>query len=259
VTLALTTWGSGEPLALLHGFTGAGSAFDHLRGFLGTSFRVTAPDLPGHGRSPPATSWTDALQELDSALPPGSSFLAGYSMGARLALAFALRHPSRVRALALESASPGIEDAAERARRRADDDALAALVLREGVGVFLARWEQHPTLSGLHDLPPALDAALRERRLRQSAPGLASALRHLGAAAQPPLWDDLRWLRVPALLIAGERDAKFSEIARRMAARLPYARVLLLPSSGHSPHLETPDQYAAALTGFFTEVEGERA
>jgi len=117
VTLASTTWGSGAPLVLLHGFTGAGSAFDHLREVLGPRFRVTAPDLPGHGNSPEATGWDDAVDELRDALPREPFFVAGYSMGARLALAFALRHPTRVRALALESEPVG-DDVLLRARMR---------------------------------------------------------------------------------------------------------------------------------------------
>jgi 2-succinyl-6-hydroxy-2,4-cyclohexadiene-1-carboxylate synthase len=258
MTLAATTWGSGEPLVLLHGFTGAGSAFDHLRDALGARFRVTAPDLPGHGDSAPAASWDDALTGLRDALPREPFFLAGYSMGARLALAYALRHPASVRALALESGSPGIDDPAERGRRRVEDEELAAFLLRDGVPAFIERWEEHPTLSALRDLPAPLASAVRARRLRNSAAGLASALRQLGFAAQPPLWDELPRLRLPALLVAGERDAKFSEIARRMAARIPGARLLLLPSSGHSPHLEAPACYAAALAGFFLQTEGDR-
>jgi 2-succinyl-6-hydroxy-2,4-cyclohexadiene-1-carboxylate synthase len=259
VTLASTTWGSGAPLVLLHGFTGAGTAFDHLREGLGARFRVTAPDLPGHGNSPEATGWDDALEELRDALPREPFFLAGYSMGARLALAFALRHPASVRALVLESGSPGIADPAERDRRREEDAQLAALALREGVAAFVARWEEHPTLSGLRDLPAPLASALRERRLRSSAAGLASALRHLGAGAQPPLWDELPRLRTPALLLAGENDARFREIARRMAERIPAARLRLLPGCGHSPHLEAPARYAEAIAGFFTlKSEGER-
>ena len=258
MTLAKATWGSGAPLVLLHGFTGAGSAFDHLRETLGARFRVNAPDLPGHGGSPEATGWDDALEALRAALPPDPFFLAGYSMGARLALAFALRHPARVRSLVLESGSPGIEDPAERGRRRSEDDQLAAFALREGVAAFVARWEEHPTLSGLRDLPAPLATALRARRLRGSAAGLASALRHLGAGAQPPLWNELAGLRLPTLLLAGEGDAKFSEIARRMAARIPAARLRLLPGCGHSPHLEAPARYAEAAVAFFTQSEGER-
>ncbi len=51
--------------------------------------------------------------------------IAGYSMGGRLALYLALRHPDRCAGLFLESASPGLEDAGERAARRAADGEMA--------------------------------------------------------------------------------------------------------------------------------------
>jgi 2-succinyl-6-hydroxy-2,4-cyclohexadiene-1-carboxylate synthase len=60
------------------------------------------------------------------------------------------------------------------------------------------------------------------------------------------------------LLLGGERDAKFGEIARRMAAVIPDAKLTLVPNSGHSPHLEAPDRYASALGAFFTEHGGDR-
>jgi 2-succinyl-6-hydroxy-2,4-cyclohexadiene-1-carboxylate synthase len=257
VTLAITTWGTGAPLVLLHGFFGDSGAFDHLRDAL-KNFRATAPDLPGHGASAPATSWDAALEELRVTLPRQPFFLAGYSMGARLALGFALRWPQTVRALLLESGSAGIADAEERAHRRSEDEQLARFVVRSGVAKFVARWENHPTLASQKDLSPWMSAVLRERRLRQSPEGLASALRHLGSGAQPPLWDDLPRLRTPVLLVAGERDAKFSDAARRMAAAMPAARVTLVPNSGHSPHLEAPDRYASALATFFTQHGGDR-
>ena len=256
--LASTTWGRGQPLALLHGFTGTAGSFDHLRGVLQERFRVTVPDLPGHGGSPPATGWVEAIDALGAALGAGRFDLAGYSMGARLALAFALRFPERVRSLALESGSPGLADPAERARRRSEDRVWEELLLREGREGFVARWESHPTLSGLRDLPEPAAAALRKRRLESMPASLASALRHLGSSAQPPLWDELPGLQHPVLLLAGERDAKFSAIALRMAELLPRARVVLVPGSGHSPHLETPARFAAELIRFFTEAEGAR-
>ena len=257
MTLAVTSWGSGEPLAMLHGFTGACSSFDHLRSALGTRYHVTAPDLPGHGSSAPATSWSAAVAELAQSLPPKALFLAGYSMGARLALALALRWPWRVRALVLESGSPGIADAVERANRRSEDERLGDLVLAEGVPAFVARWELHPTLTTLRELPAPVAASLRERRLSNSAAGLASALRHLGAGAQPSLWDELSRLRCPVLLLAGERDAKFVDVARLMARAIPGARLSLVASSGHAPHLEAPEQYASALTSFFKQHGGD--
>jgi pimeloyl-ACP methyl ester carboxylesterase len=62
------------------------------------------------------------LEVLDGA-GVDQSTVVGYSMGGRLALYLALRHPDRCAGLFLESASPGLEDAGERAaRRRADEE-----------------------------------------------------------------------------------------------------------------------------------------
>jgi 2-succinyl-6-hydroxy-2,4-cyclohexadiene-1-carboxylate synthase len=246
VTLHVHGFGSGPAAALLHGFTGAGDAFDHLD----LPFQVAAPDLPGHGLSSKARGWDAALDDLAEALGPSRRLVYGYSMGARIALAYALRFPDRVRALALESGSPGIENAAERERRRGDDEELARVLEREGLDAFLSRWEAHQTLATLRNLPEPLASALRARRLRNSAEGLASALRFLGAGAQPSLWADLSRLEVPALLVAGERDPKFCAIARDMAARLPRARLRIVASAGHAPHLESPRDLAALLAEF---------
>jgi 2-succinyl-6-hydroxy-2,4-cyclohexadiene-1-carboxylate synthase len=245
-------------LALLHGFTGSGRSFEHLRERLDGRFQVIAPDLPGHGASPDATGWDDAIDSLAASFGPSPLFLAGYSMGARLALAYALRFPDRVRALVLESGSAGIADRDERAGRRFEDAALAAMAEREGIEAFIDRWEKHPTLATLGDLPGPIAEQLRERRRQNRVAGLASALRHLGSGAQPSLWNDLLRLRPPTLVLAGERDAKFSSIARNMARSIPGARLCLVASTGHAPHLEAPDEYLAALLEHFTPSEGTR-
>jgi 2-succinyl-6-hydroxy-2,4-cyclohexadiene-1-carboxylate synthase len=245
-------------LALLHGFTGSGRSFDHLRDRLDERFQVIAPDLPGHGASPDATGWDDALDSLAAALGPSPLFLAGYSMGARLALAYALRFPDRVRALVVESGSPGIADPDQRAGRKFEDDALAVMAGREGIDAFVDRWEKHPTLASLRDLPESVATKLRDRRRQNRVEGLASALRHLGSGAQPSLWNHLVRLRPPTLVLAGERDAKFSAIARSMARAIPGSRLRLVPGVGHAPHLEAPDKYLAALLDHFTPREGTR-
>jgi 2-succinyl-6-hydroxy-2,4-cyclohexadiene-1-carboxylate synthase len=245
-------------LALLHGFTGSGRSFDHLRDRLDPKFRILAPDLPGHGSSPQATGWDVAVDSLAAALGPDPFFLAGYSMGARLALACALRFPDRVRAVVLESGSPGIADADERAGRKFEDEALAAMAEREGIDAFVDRWEKHPTLATLRDLPEPIATRLRERRRQNRVEGLASALRHLGSGAQPSLWKDLLHLRPRALIVAGERDPKFAAIARAMARAIPGSRLRLIAGAGHAPHLEAPDEYLAALFDHFTPREGTR-
>lgn len=231
-------------LLLLHGFTGTGDSFAHLP--LDARFTVLMPDLPGHGASPLATSWDACLDALGELVDAGT-IVAGYSMGARLALGLALRRP--LAGLLLESGSPGLADPVERAQRSLHDEALAQGLERDGLPAFLERWDAQPLLAGLRTLPPGLRKGLLARRRRQTSAGLASALRALGTGTQPPLWDLLPRLATPTLLIAGERDAKFFALARRMRERLPNASLRVLPQSGHAPHLETPAEYAALLTG----------
>jgi 2-succinyl-6-hydroxy-2,4-cyclohexadiene-1-carboxylate synthase len=48
-------------------------------------------------------------------------------------------------------------------------------------------------------------------------------------------------------LLVGERDAKFRAVANEMAARIPRARVVIVPAAGHSVHLEAPERVARAL------------
>ncbi|HET9751623.1 MAG TPA: alpha/beta fold hydrolase [Myxococcales bacterium] len=227
---------------VLHGFAGASPAL--LRFFPGAA----APELPGHGAAPDATSWEAALDHLATSFH-GPSLLFGYSMGARLALALALRHPERVERLVLESGTAGIEEPAARARRKADDEELADFIEREGMEKFVERWEEHPTLASLKPFAPQL----RPERLAHRPSGLASALRHLGAGAQPSYWDELRDLDVPVLLLAGAQDEKFAGLARRMRERLPRAVLRLVPDCGHAPHLERPAAFAEALAAPWSE------
>jgi 2-succinyl-6-hydroxy-2,4-cyclohexadiene-1-carboxylate synthase len=219
---------------LLHGFAGSPRA---LARFFP---EAEAPDLPGHGGAADATSWNDALAALE---PADAVRVVGYSMGARLALGLALRNPAAVTELVLESSTAGIEDAGERARRKADDDDLADFIEREGMEKFVDRWERHPTLASLRPLA----AQLRSERLAHRPAGLASALRHLGAGAQPSYWADLPRLRMPVRLITGAQDEKFSALARRMRELLPRASLIAIPDCGHAPHLERPQAFMEAL------------
>jgi 2-succinyl-6-hydroxy-2,4-cyclohexadiene-1-carboxylate synthase len=225
---------------VLHGFAGRPRLL--VRFFPAED--TEAPDLPGHASAPEATSWNDAIERLSERLDSGPpTTLFGYSMGARLALALALRRPESIARLVLESGTAGIADFAERARRRIDDDALAALVESEGMEKFVERWEQHPTLASLRPFA----AQLRPERIAHRPEGIASALRHLGAGAQPSYWDALPRLPVPVRLIAGVRDEKFSAIARRMHELLPRSELSLIPDCGHAPHVERPQAFVEAL------------
>ena len=253
--LAHERWGEGSPLLLLHGFTGTRQAWNHLRPSLGPRFAVVAPDLPGHGESPCDPDITfeatlSSLLRLLDALGSERIDVAGYSLGARVALGLALRAPDRVRRLVLESGSPGLRRRRDRLDRRRSDGELAAAIERDGVEAFVDRWEALPLFDGLRALPAPLLASLRERRRSHRPEALAGSLRALSLGAQPNYWSRLWNLRTPTLLLTGARDSKFTATARAMAAELPLVWGHVFPGAGHAPHLEVPEAYARELQGF---------
>jgi 2-succinyl-6-hydroxy-2,4-cyclohexadiene-1-carboxylate synthase len=229
-------------LVLLHGFTQTRQSWRRTARALAGRYRALAPDLPGHGQAAHRTASFPAVTAYVRALAPQPFTLVGYSMGGRIALhaAFQLR-PER---LVLIGASPGIADPVERAARRATDEALAARIEAVGVEAFAAEWGEQPLFAGQ---PERVRAAANADRLRNTAGGLAAALRGLGTGAMEPLWDRLPELAIPVTLVVGERDEKFRAIAERMRERLPRAHVIVVPGTGHAPQLEAPEATAEAV------------
>jgi 2-succinyl-6-hydroxy-2,4-cyclohexadiene-1-carboxylate synthase len=232
-------------VVLLHGFTHTGASWDPVIAALGESYRALALDIRGHGSASDRAPVTleGVLEDLNT-LAPDRFTLVGYSMGGRIALHAALALPERIERLILIGASPGIADPAEREARLDADERLAVEIEGMSIEAFAWRWAQTPVLAGQS---AEVLAAARADRLRNRPAGLARALRGLGTAALPSLWQRLGEIRVPVALVVGERDEKFREIAARMASELPDADVVVVPDAGHAVHLEAPEAVAAAI------------
>jgi len=255
--------GSGAPLVLVHGFMGSAAAWGNVPQALAAEFQVFAVDLPGHGRSTrshdPARYELSAiaadLMELLDAHDIERALIAGYSMGGRVALGTAVMVPDRVAALLLESASPGLADSSERARRRAGDVALALQLERDGLPAFVKHWLAQQTFHTQERLPAELRERERERRLGNDPRSLAACLCGLGTGAQPSFWKELPTLTTPALLLTGELDGKFRGIAEQMARSWRVAERSTVPRAGHAVHLEAPDAYLAAALPFLRRMQ----
>lgn len=233
-------------IVLLHGFTQTRSTWDPFVDALrakcpGSVSDIVALDLPGHGDDPDGTAdlWECARRATRLG---GRAIYVGYSMGGRVALHCALAHPGTVAGLVLVSATAGINDPKEREARRRSDADLADRIETIGVAAFLEEWLAQPLFAGLDS-----DGAHRGARLANTAGGLADSLRHAGTGTQEPLWGRLGEITVPTLVVAGARDAKFTEIGRRLCDGLPSATFVTIPGAGHSVPLEAPDLGASAM------------
>ena len=258
LSIHVASSGTGQPLVLLHGFTGSTATWDYLRSRLESSHRVIAIDLPGHGRSSSPSDASrysldrlaDDLITVLGALGLTSAALLGYSMGGRAALRFAIRHPDRLSALILESTSPGIEDRERRSERIAADNALAELIEKSGIEAFVSKWEQLPIWKSQEALPQGIRISLRTQRMRNDPRGLANSLRGAGAGVDPDVLNQLHLITAPTLLLAGELDSPYVAFARRLESELPHAEVRLIPNAGHAAHLENPDGVIDAVADF---------
>jgi 2-succinyl-6-hydroxy-2,4-cyclohexadiene-1-carboxylate synthase len=212
-----------------------------------------APDLPGHGESAelrPITFASCVQHVLTEA--PERFTLVGYSMGGRVALHIALAAPDRVERLVLVATTAGIADPGDRAIRRLDDEAFADEIEDEPIETFVERWSSNPLFA---DDPPDAVAFWLEDMRRNQPRHLAAALRGIGTGEMFPLWDRLSGLTMPAVVMAGERDAKFRALGEQLAAGLPGAGPLVVvPGAGHGLPRETPEAVAAAVAA---SVSGE--
>jgi 2-succinyl-6-hydroxy-2,4-cyclohexadiene-1-carboxylate synthase len=230
------------PVVLLHGFTQTARCWGPFGAALARHHRTLAVDLPGHGGATAVRADLSRSGDLAVAAA-GPAVYLGYSMGGRVALHAALRHPSSVRGLVLIGATAGLDSPAERAARRDADERLAGRISGTGVDAFLDEWLSGPLFEGLD---PA--AACVEERRANTAEGLASSLVLCGTGTQDPLWDRLGGLTMPVLAVVGGRDEKFGTLAGRLVDAVgSTASVATVDLAGHAAHLERPEATATVV------------
>ena len=247
--LGVQRHGSGPTVVWLHGFTQTRDSAQSFRSILAGTTELLTLDLPGHGENATIRATLHETADLLAATLGHEPFvLGGYSLGARVALHFALSYPERLRALVLLSATRGIEHSRDRDDRRARDEALAERIVRIGTEAFLDEWLAQPLFAHLPDEP--LERAARSR----DALGLANSLRRAGTGMQAWLAAQLATLNVPTLALAGELDERFSREATAIATGVADGDVAIITGAGHAAHLERPGLCAAPIQRFISRL-----
>jgi len=246
--------GRGEPLLLLHGFTGSKLDFHDQLPWFSDRYRVLAPDNRGHGES--SNLGREDAYDLDilvedlagylDALEVQRCHLLGHSMGGMVAMRFALRYPQRLTSLIL------MDTAAERLT-------IFPQALREQLAQDVRANGCASRIKMMRDMPMN-DAQARGRdflgedehwrrielKLSQMDPEAWVALGN-DMSSQAGVLAQLGAIDIPTTVIVGEHDTPFVEPSARMAKAIPDAHLVTIALAAHCPQYENADAWRDAI------------
>jgi pimeloyl-ACP methyl ester carboxylesterase len=247
-----------RPFVLVHGFTGFRDDFREQLPALTELGRTIIYDHRGHGESTntgDAASYSfaqlvDDLRGALDALGVQRCDLLGHSMGGMIALRFALEYPQRTASLVLMDTAARAPDhmpraplAAAGAIARSDGMATLAELLQRRAADEPSRPEAERRLE--QELGPAYWER-RRRRLVAMDPD-AFAVLALELVDHAPLTDRLGEIACPTLVMVGEQDVGFLAPAEELARGIRGATKVLIARAAHSPQLENPAAWIAAI------------
>lgn len=253
--------GAGPPIVLCHGITATRRYVHHgSRALERAGYETIAYDARGHGESDPAPAgegygYPDLVGDLERVVAArvgeGRFFLAGHSMGAHTAVAYALQHPGQLAGLAVIGPVYAGEIGAE---TLAYWDGLADALAGGGVDGFVAYIDQHQRIG-----PAWRDAVLRftrERMLLHRHPeALVDALRQVSRSRPFERMAELEGLDLPALVVASRDEADPGHpyaVAAAYAERLPQA-TLISEKEGDSPLAWQGGKLSRELAAFYAK------
>ena len=262
VELAVEVAGSGPGLVLVHGFGGAKEDFTGHVDVLARTHTVVVFDHRGHGASdkpPDRSAYTLDRLVLDTlAVADGVGLeqfrLLGHSMGGMVARKVVLATPERVDALIMMDTTAG----------PIGDYPIELIELAANVAFD----EGKDKLKELLDFAKVLETPAYEKSLVE-VPGYQEFVDKKWADLSEIMWgalaieianqsDDLpalvATLSCSVLILVGEQDDDLIPAAHAMANAITGSELIVIPDAGHSPQVEQPDAWIAAVTTFLASI-----
>lgn len=255
VKLNYTEQGRGIPLVLLHGYPLSGVIWQEQQRGLSDAYRIIAPDLRGHGKSPcpegiyPMEQMAHDVFALLDSLEIRQAIIMGHSMGGYVTLAAWQLAPERFLALGLINSQAGADtEAARENRYKAAQDVFAN-------GSRVVADAMLPKLFMPHFSDDTIIEQVRTIILNTKPSGIIGTLK--GMAARPDSTPLLSTFKIPVLIIAGDQD-QIIPLAKgeAMATTISTATLVTIENAGHMAMLEQPHATTLAIRNFLDETLG---
>jgi 3-oxoadipate enol-lactonase len=255
ISLHYESYGQGEPLLFIHGLGSSIRDWESQIPHFAERYRVVVLDLRGHGKSekPPgpysSKLFSDDIAELIRSLDIGPAHVVGLSLGGFIACQLAVDHGDLVRTLVVVNSVPDLPRDKLRDRFRI----RSTLLLRQ----FIVRFFGMQTLGRFLStklFPRDDQEDLRQTFIERWAENDKQA--YLSSLATVPTWNlehRLSSITCPACLISGEHDFFPLALKEAYAKKMPDARLVVIPNSGHCTPMDEPDQFNEALMSFLSE------
>jgi 3-oxoadipate enol-lactonase len=247
-----TAGSEARTVVLLHNIFCDRRVFTYAQAVLQANFRTIAIDFRGHGETPVprrpykvADLVADVLAILDREKIARAT-VVGLSLGATVAMEFALAHPTRIEGLVLMGADAAPDGGTSSMRNALFCKLVRVIGMRsfvlEGVANVLFGATFRREGGELYRVYRARLAALSRR---------AAAYAMKAWTARRPLVTPLRKITVPTLVVVGDEDVSCPlPCAELIVKTLPGATLLRIPGAGHTMTAERPRETSAALLGF---------
>ncbi len=264
VSLYFEETGSGFPLLFVHEFAGDHRSWEPQVRHFKTSYRCIRyaargyppSDVPGDlAAYSQARAVQDAVTVLDAAHAE-AAHIVGLSMGGFATLHLVLRHPQRVRAAVIAGIGYGAQPEKQEQFRR-ESNAIADAFQRDGSAKVAAGYAVGPARVQLQNKRLEAWREFAAALASHDATGAALTMRGV-QAARPSLYglvDELRAVRTPLLILAGDEDEGSLEPSLMLKRTIPTSGLEVLPRTGHTINLEEPELFNAAVGRFLSAVE----
>jgi len=240
VKIHYEVYGDGPALILTHGYSSTSAMWEGQIEALSKHHKLVLWDMRGHGKSDyPAdpNAYSEALTIGDIAalldqISTRRAIVGGLSLGGYMSLAFYRTHPERVAALLIIDTGPGFKKDEARTAWNKRAHETAERFERDGLSVLKSLSRERSSVT------------------HRDARGLALAARGMLTQRDASVMEVLPEIAVPSLIVVGADDTPFLAASDYMAAKIPGAKKVVIPSAGHAVNIDQPQAFIDAVLPF---------